>query len=331
MDYGKIFTRSWEVFWKHKILWVFGMIGGISAIFNNLMNYFRYDLNVDDWTELESTYSLYREPYREIIEYAYENMALFIVFLILGILALLTVSYLIYAYGIAGLTQGNLLAERSSESMTFREIHEAIRPYFWRVFGLNLLLGVSGMGIVFLLMMVLMILAIVTLGIGMLCFMPLMCLLVPVMWFIGIVVIQALIALVAEDLSIKDSLVRAWKLVTGNFGPYLLVWLLVVIVSLVVGFVISLPSMAPVFSMWSTMMSPEVLDDPNTLLGKISDMVKWGLIWTPFIVVLRGILTAFTQSVWVQTYLEVREDGTLETSDQPETDDPELESMEQTN
>jgi hypothetical protein len=328
MDYGKIFARGWEVFWKHKILWVFGIIGGISSIFSSLFNYFRYDFNFEDIAVINSTDGLYTEEYRDLLSYAYEHTALFVILLILGILLMLTVSYLVYAYGYTGMIRGVLMVEQGTEKLTFREIHESIRPFFWRIFGLNLLLGVGGMGLVFVLMAIMFVLMIFTLGIGMICFFPLICLTAPVMWFLTIVVIQALVALIAEDLSIKDSLVRAWQLVTKNIGPYLLVWLLVFIISLLVGLVISLPSLVPMFSMWATMISPDFYDNPTVLFEKMGSWMMWAMIWTPVIVVLRGIQTTFTTSIWTQTYLEAREDGTLEDPDQPNPAELNSESLE---
>lgn len=31
LNIGKILTRSWQIIWKHKILWVFGILAGFAS------------------------------------------------------------------------------------------------------------------------------------------------------------------------------------------------------------------------------------------------------------------------------------------------------------
>ena len=31
MDFGEILSRAWQIIWKHKILWVFGILAGCSS------------------------------------------------------------------------------------------------------------------------------------------------------------------------------------------------------------------------------------------------------------------------------------------------------------
>lgn len=31
MNYGEILSKTWKVIWKHKILWLFGVLAGCSA------------------------------------------------------------------------------------------------------------------------------------------------------------------------------------------------------------------------------------------------------------------------------------------------------------
>jgi hypothetical protein len=31
MDYGEVLTRAWQIIWKHKVLWIFGIFAGCSG------------------------------------------------------------------------------------------------------------------------------------------------------------------------------------------------------------------------------------------------------------------------------------------------------------
>src|SRR3990172_6348588 len=39
MDFGKVLTRSWEIIWKFKALWIFGILASCGANFNVSGNY----------------------------------------------------------------------------------------------------------------------------------------------------------------------------------------------------------------------------------------------------------------------------------------------------
>jgi hypothetical protein len=329
MDIAKIITRAWEVFWKHKILWVFGLlsgaIGGLSGV-SSWFNY-RYTFRIMELRPGEVPFS---ENTIEVIRWAVDHAVLFTTGIITAVLLILFLMLLLGAFTSTGIIQGNLLVEAGSEELTFEKLTQAIRPYFWRVVGLNALLGVGGMGLVVGLMAILFVLLIATMGIGMLCFFPLICLLVPVMWFLMIVVTQAMIAIVAEDLDIINALKRGWQLVTGRIGPFLLVWLLVMALTFVISIVLSVPNYIAMSPVYASMFSLRHLQDPAAMFQVMEGSMIWMVVWGTVQSLLLGVLSAFTMSVWVQTYLEAREDGTLEAPDQPEEVDPESDLLEQT-
>lgn len=330
MDYGKIITRAWEIIWQHKILWVFGILSGFIGSASSFSTYFRRDFGAIDLSEWPSSYSPYSEDVINFLRWGSENIYLFVVGAILIVLFFIVLTNAFYAFGISGTIQGNLLVAEGSEHLSFGMVAKEIRPYFWRVFGLYLLLGVGGFGVVIGLFGILTIIGILTIGIGFLCILPLICLLVPLSWFLMIVVNIALIAIIAEDLDIKDGLLRGWRMVTGNIGPFLLVWLIIVVISFVFNILISLPQTIAIAPVYGVLFSAEYLHDPSIFIQTFNKALPVMLIWIPFLVVLRGILTAYTQSAWVQTYLEVRDDGTLEELDEPDEVNPEPENLEQT-
>jgi hypothetical protein len=282
----------------------------------------------EKWINISPNELPFSENTLSFLNWGVENTALFVILIIGAVLIFLALNLFLTAFCTTALIKGNLLADTGAEKLSFVEITSASGLYFWRIVGLNALLGVSGMGLIIGLFGVLLLLGVATAGLGMLCLFPLFCLLIPFGWFLTIVVTQANVAIVADDLSIKDSLVHTWKLVIGQFGPFVLVWLITVMISIAFNIMSTLPGMIGSMPMYGRMFSPEYLNDPTILFESFSNQMTWRIIWMPIQYALLGILTAFYMSIWVQTYLEARENGTLETPDGPEIDDHEI--LEQT-
>lgn len=331
MDYGKIITRAWEVFWRHKILWVFGILSGLTGGIYNIYAATRPSTTIEAFPDYYPGQIPWENTYLDVVRWAMENMVLFVSGIILVVLVLMLVSMLVTALSASAIIQGNLLDAIGTDPLTFKGLVDAIRPFYWRVFLLNLLLGVGGMGLVFALLAILFVLAVFTMGLGVLCFSPLLLLLAPVVWFLSIVVTQATIAIIAEDLGVKDALVRAWHLVTGRLGPFLLVWLIMFVFSLLIGLVIYIPSFIAMFPVIGILFSSGYLEDPALLYQQLSAGFAWRTILSAVQVLLLSIYGVFQTSVWVQTYLEAREDGTLETPDQPDQAGSQPDRLEQTN
>src|SRR5690606_39020772 len=99
---------------------------------------------------------------------------LWIVFVFIAVVIIL--SLLCYALGIMGrigLIKGVHKVEKGAEQLTFAELWSESMPYFWRVFGLNFLVGLA-VAVLFLIIFVPMLfLSIVTFGLGFLCLIPL--------------------------------------------------------------------------------------------------------------------------------------------------------------
>ena len=326
MDIGRIITKAWEAFWNHKILWVFGIlnlaVGAIIGIWYNL----QYD--VEKLINISPTEIPFSEDMISIFNWGVENTALFVILIVLVVFIFLGLNLFLSAFCTTALIKGALLVDQGAEKLSFGEVAASTGPYFWRIVGLNALLGVSSMGLVMVLFLILLVFGVLTAGIAMLCIFPLFCLMIPFGWFLTIVVTQANVAIVADDLSIKDRVVYAWKLVTKQIGPFVLVWLIVMVISMVVSFVSSAPAMIASIPMYGKMFSPEYLNEPTLLIDSLSNQTIWTAIWMPVQYVLLGIFSAFSMSIWVQTYLAARENGTVEPQAEPEIEDPEI--LEQT-
>jgi hypothetical protein len=180
-------------------------------------------------------------------------------------------------------------------------------PYFWRVFGLSFIIGLA-----FLLLFVpLALVVVLTGGIGFICLMPLICLLIPVGIAVGIIVEQANRAIVLEDLSMFDGLKRGWEVARSNVGAILVMALILFGIGLVLGIVIALPIFIIVF--------PAVFAFAMGEGQSLTPLYTAGIcfcLYIPVAWLLNGVLTTYTQSAWTLTYLRLTQDSEL--SEDPE-------------
>lgn len=197
MDIGSVLSRAWQIIWKHKILWVFGILASCSSTNFGTSNY-RASYQGDIAPNFQYTFS-------QIPEW---QIALLIGIAILVILLIVVIAIFLGTMGRIGLIRGTIQAEQGTQALLFGELFSGGLPYFWRVFGVNLLVGL-GLAVLFILAGIFVLLgSILTLGIGAICLVPLFCLLVPFSWLVSVILEQVDIAIVVEDLGIRDGLQR---------------------------------------------------------------------------------------------------------------------------
>jgi hypothetical protein len=139
-------------------------------------------------------------------------------------------------------------------------------------------------------------------GVLALCFIPLICLLIPVMWAVSVMIEQANVALVVENLSITEALSRGWQVVRDNVGTMIVMSLILMLgIGLIGGFIIGLPLLV--------VASPAMIGYARGT----ADAIRNGwiisglflLVYLPFLLVLSGILKAYISSAWTLTYLRL--------------------------
>ena len=229
-------------------------------------------------------------------------IALLITIAIIVVLALIVIAILLGTVGRVGLIRGTVKAEQGAERLTFGELWRDGLTYFWRVFGLNLLIGL----VIFMAVIIIAILAVVltvgTLGIFLLCLIPLICLIVPILWAVTVIVEQANIALVVENLDIIAAIKRGWQVVWNNLGNMIVMSLILIVgVSLIGGAIIGLPLLVVA----APAISGAVIGTADALRnGLIASGVLF-IIYLPFLLLLSGLLRGYTSSAWTLTYLRL--------------------------
>ncbi len=157
-----------------------------------------------------------------------------------------------------------------------------------------------------------------TLGIFVLCLIPLICLIVPIVWLVAVIVEQANIALVVENLDIIGAIKRGWQVFWLNIGNMIVMSLILIVgVSLIGGALVGLPLLvvaAPAISGAAIGTSDAIRN------GLIASGVLF-IIYLPFLLLLSGLLRGYVSSAWTLTYLRLTQKPTqnqLEVPGMPE-------------
>lgn len=293
-NFGEVLSRAWQIIWKHKVLWIFGIFAGCSrgggggssgggggatgpGGDGRLPEIERFFEQLGQWID---------------------NNAWIIAVFVLAVLVLIILAIFLGAIGRIGLIRGTYHAEQGRERLVFGELFSESMPYFWRVFGLSLLIGV----LILLLILPLILFGVLTAGIGLICILPLLCLLIPLSWAVMVVIEQANVAIVLEDLGIVDGLRRGWEVVRANVGTMIVMALILFIGAAVIGILLAIPIIITIIPAAIAIAAAAGGDTPAAWIWTLGICA---VIYLPILFVLNGILTAYVQTTWALTYMRL--------------------------
>lgn len=292
MDYGEVLSRAWQIISKHKILWLFGVLASCGSSQQSSSANFNF----------QSPQTTRPGEFPEIPTIPEESYPLIIGgFCLILILALLF--YVLGIVGRVGLIKGTVQIEGGADSLSFGMLFENIQPYLGRALGLNLLILLAGLALGFLVFIVVFGVTFATMGLGLICLIPLFCLLFPVGVFIGIVVEQANVALVVEDLGVGDALKRGWNISRENLGSMVIMGLILILGGGIVAFLISIPLIFIIFPAAAGLITGTQASIQTGLIFAGICLV----FYLPVMMLLNGILQAYIKSAWTLTFLRLKE------------------------
>lgn len=290
-NFGEVLTRAWQIVWKHKILWVFGVFAACSRA-NGGGGGGRGISSGGGTGPGEQPFPQLQRTFEQIGQWISDNPWIVVLFVVL-VLILVVLSLFLGTIGRIGLIKGTEQAERGAERLIFGELFSESMPYFWRVLGLSLLIG-----LIFLVIFIpLALFGVFTGGVGFICLIPLICILIPVAIAVSIVIEQANVAIVLENLGIGDGLRKGWAVVRANVGTMIALALILFIGAAVIGFIFAIPIIAAVF--------PIIFAAASNTTTPIWIAVLCFAAYFPVLLVLNGILTAYLQTVWALTYMRL--------------------------
>ena len=295
MDFGYVLKRAWEIIWKFKVLWIFGILASCSQAGGGGGGNSGYRFSNQDQNVFPQAQQFFNQLSPWFVTLL--SVAGIIITIILVIVAIL-----LGTVGRVGLIRGTVKAEQGANKLTFSELWRDGLTYFWRVFGLNLLIGLIILFAILAFVFLGVVLSIGTLGIFLICLIPLICLLIPLMWLVGIIIEQANVALVVENLNITDAIKRGWQVFIDNIGSMIVMGLILIIgISLIGGLIIGLPLLA--------IAAPAAIAIPsgvasNIRTGIILSAVLF-IVYLPFLLFFNGILRSYIQSAWTLTFMRL--------------------------
>lgn len=297
MDIGTVLSRAWQIIMRHKVLWIFGILAGCTSANLGSSNV-RYSF------EQEELPFDFRQP-----DFQFNGGPEFVILgliILVVVLVLLVAAVFLGTVGRIGLIRGAARADAGEVAgdlgtgaalgerrLVFSELFNESLPYFWRVFGLNLLIWFAAP---LLLALVFVLLAVSIVGIA--CLIPLVCLLAPIAWAVGILVQMAYHEIVLEDAGVFDAIGRGWQVFRLNLGALLLVGLIVAGISLVAGFIIGLPLILVAVPA----LAGVAFGEQSFVAGSVLVTLLCLLAYIPVALFLNGILQSYLQSVWTLTY-----------------------------
>lgn len=294
LDYGNILTRAWQITWKHKVLWIFGILAGLGSGGGSGPNVnYELDSRTGDLRlppEFERLFNRFDEPTWIAIAIGLACLGLLIS------LALIALSVI----GRGGLISGIRLAAAQG-SVTFGEAWQAGLGKFWTLFLIGLLTAAASFLLALIIIGPGVLLTVVTFGIGVLCLLPLICVFVILVVILSIIAYFAQIAAVVENLGVMDALRRAWAVIQANLAPIIILGLILLVIGFVVGIVLALPA---IFIFFPAALGAAGLAGDGQGLATVS--LAFALIccaiYVPILLVLNGILQTWTTSVWTLAY-----------------------------
>lgn len=290
LDIGEVLARAWEITWKNKIFWVYG-------IFAIVVSYLFLPLGLAPSVSIimsEGNPFWLTEP-----TFWIGYFGIFILVMI--------VTFLAGALAQAAISVGVYRIEQGAAKFSFGELFKASQPFFWRFLGI---MGLYAGGVLLFMAAVWglqMLVSILTLGLGTICLTPLSILIYPLMAVVYGWMEQALASVVVDDLGVFEAVRRGWQVFRANLMPVVLLTLVLYIGLGLVSGLVSLPLMAPFFAFFFTFIAGVEASRTVwvvTLLGAV--------IYLPFLAVFQSALLTFMKSSWLLTYLHLTRNAEID-------------------
>ena len=287
-DFGGTLSRAWQITWKHKILWLFGILSAIAG----RASYSR-------GPSFPNNFNPNSPDFFQRVQANNPNLtqstiiAIALGILCVGLIIVVTL-YVLHVIGRGGLIGGIQLGDTSGQ-VSFGQAWGAGVSHFWTVLIIGLIVAVIaiviGIASVF--------------AAATVCLTPLACVGFLLIAVLGVYTLLAQIAAVTENLSISEALGRALAVVQANLASVLLLGVLLIIIEAIAGAIIGVPfliALAPLALAAVAAISAQ----SSTPFG--AGAIVSGLcfvIWIPFFLVLRGILETWVVSAWTLAYKQL--------------------------
>ena len=311
MPYQEILARAWAILKRQRALWLFGFLSACTGGTYGRLTVpgFNFQIPVN-WQNEAPRHGQQPMPSPDQFQHMLEQIPpatiLAVVLVIFAVLILwLVIALLIRSAAEPALLRGALADVRGSERLTVKEAFARGKPFFGRALLFYLLVGGGATVFGFLMLIMGIVLLVATLGIGVLCLLPLFLLAIPLIWLLELYLEIALLALILEDLPVLESFRRGWAVLKENFWNAVLMGLLLTVIRLAIGFMVGLLVVVLLFMFIVPLVVVGAVVSASGGLLVLLVMFGIGALSVVMAVALvaSGMLQTYLQSAWVLTYL----------------------------
>jgi small-conductance mechanosensitive channel len=304
-NFGEVLSRAWQIIWKHKVLWIFGILASCSQGGRG------FNSGSSGGGGNGGTGPTNIPPQLErFFEMITQNAVPFIAIAVSLVCIFWLIAIFLGTIGRIGLIRGTWQVEDGAQNLVFGQLFSESTPYFWRLFGLSLLLGLP-----FVLLIGGFAAALIVFGIsmsqgndasaiGLIGILPILigclCLLIPVGIVINMIVRQAERAIVLENASVIPSLSRGWDVFRNHLGEIILMAIILGVIGLVAGFIIAIP----VFIVLVPAVIAFAAGNGENWTPMIAGVALLCL-YIPIAWLLNGIVISFAETAWTLTYMRL--------------------------
>lgn len=303
-NFGEVLTRAWQIVWKNRVLWIFGILASCGRGGSNFSG------NNSSWSNNGTGAPPDIPPqFMEFFQWIEQNLTAFLVGTFAFVCLIWIIAIFLSTIGKIGLIRGTAQIDTGSEGLIFGQLFSESTPYFWRILGLSLILALP----VFIFALIIAAVAVFGIaasqgsdvsGLGFFATFPLLigcvCLLVPVMLVLGVIFRQAENAIVLEEMSVMPALSRGWEVFRQNLGPIIIMAIILTVIGLAVGFVIAIPVFVILVPASIAFIAGEAQNwTPLAVAGACI------CLYIPISLLLNGIVIAYTESAWTLTYMRL--------------------------
>jgi hypothetical protein len=279
MDFGEVLTRTWHITWRHKGLWVLGLLAGCGTGGGG-----------GGGGGSSSSSGPGQQAYGQIEQLIGQIPAW--VWVLVAVLALMLVLVFL-VLGIIG-TGGLIAGFRQADEGKDVTLGQAVRlgtKYFWRLLGFRLLLLLLG----FIVAAIVVVASVGSLGI---CLVPLICIGLPLAFVLGVYVSLCQVSLIDDEQTTLDGFRRGWQVMRSHAGPALLMGLVLIVGGLMVGLILAVPMLLLMVPVFVALTSSE----PGVTTGGILIGGLCFLGYLPILLLLNAVLQTYLNGAWTLTY-----------------------------
>lgn len=308
-NFGEILTRAWQIVWKNRVLWIFGILASCSrggSSFNSSSSS-RGDGGFGTPPDLPP-------QVMQLLQTIQENLTAFITIGVAVFCLIWIVTIFLSTIGKIGLIRGTSQVDGGAEGLIFGQLFSESTPYFWRMFGLSLIAAIPFVVLTAAIIAAALAFLILipasassgsdtppVIGLGLIplligCF----CLLIPISIVINLIARQAQNAIVLEEMSVLPAISRGWDVFRKNLGPIIIMAIILAVIGFAVGFIIAIPVFIVVLPAIIAFAAGEAQNwTPLAIAGVCI------CLYIPISLLLNGIAVAYIESAWTLTYLRL--------------------------